>query len=127
MVASKREKDAKVAAVDLANTTGNVTPFRRIESGGEELEERVNKLQTQLEQALESLPGAIIIDGQHIENVSLLGASNTRVLHKLGRVPRGWFLTRKTVGGNVPSEVSKSGVDLVLLASTAETVDLWVF
>jgi hypothetical protein len=70
-----------------------------------------------------------LLQGQLLQNQKLSSGANT-INHKLGRNLIGWFLTRIRANAQVwdtQDSNSSPGQTLILNASTAVTVDLWVF
>lgn len=68
-----------------------------------------------------------LVTGRLIEGVSV-GTTNTNVSHRLGRQLRGWFITKLTADARVwQVEDSTLPEFLILKASTAVTVNVWVF
>ena len=68
-----------------------------------------------------------LLDGRFVNNV-LIGTSATNVSHLLGRAWIGWFVTSKTTTAVIyeGTQVNTSRY-LTLIASTAATVDIYVF
>lgn len=70
-----------------------------------------------------------ILDGNLLTNVALTSGLND-VPHKLGRKLRGWIAVRKRANVDIwdaQDSNSKQDLTLSLQASSAVTVDLWVF
>lgn len=71
-----------------------------------------------------------IIDGQLLENISILpfGAGYVNVIpHKLGRMPNGFFIAKELPGANVGQHAASDESFLYLKATGTSTVSLWVF
>lgn len=71
-----------------------------------------------------------ILDGQLLENLSILpfGVGYINVIpHKLGRIPNGYFLVKELPGANVGQHKESDESFLYLRATGTSTVSLWVF
>jgi hypothetical protein len=75
--------------------------------------------------ALVKLGGEGLLAGRAIESVALTTGA-TAVQHKLGRVPRGWFVTDIDAAATV-RRTAWSTKTLTLVASASCTVNLWVY
>lgn len=100
-----------------------IRDYKKIKSDDEVL----NRVQDQVATSIGQLLRTDILDGRLIKEVSLTAGANT-VEHKLDRVLRGWFITKKNAFADVHDAVtSQPDKFLVLQASAAVTVNLWVF
>jgi hypothetical protein len=93
------------------------------------LDPELRRVQENLLSASRSLVTNPLLDGRLLEGV-VVGTSSTELSHGLGRKLRGWFPTRRradarvwdTQDGNTRPELT-----LLLTASAAVTLDLWVY
>jgi hypothetical protein len=80
--------------------------------------------------AIRALASMRITQGAHLQGLELAIGANT-VSHQLGRMPRGWMLTRQgVVLGLYETDAQVGQRDtrfLYLTATAAGTADLWVF
>ena len=68
-----------------------------------------------------------LLDGRFVNNV-LIGTSATNISHLLGRDWIGWFVTSKTTTALIyEGTQANTSQYLTLIASTAATVDIYVF
>jgi len=89
-----------------------------------------NNAQDHIEEVLNPVLNAAIIDGVILEDIDLVSGSFTSVEHKLGRKPRGYLVIRKSAAQTVYEEVEdydNRKLFLKLKASGSVTVNLWVF
>lgn len=83
----------------------------------------------QLLAGLNQLNELRILQGQLVEGIDLVSGDND-VEHKLGRALVGWIITRKSAAVDIydkQDDNNAPGQNLILNASGAVTVDLWVF
>ena len=100
--------------------------FVSINTDSEELE----RVQSAIEEVVESVSDIEINDGRLIKNVALKAGQNNEVSHGLGRAPEGWFLTRlrfQTIVWDTQDGNSNRDKTLRLRTSSDVTIDLWVF
>ena len=86
---------------------------------------QTSRLQENIKQFVNNLNQSIFINGILIESV-VIGTGDTKIEHKLGRVPKGFFVTDLAVNTNI----WRTGFDkrfITLRAGTSATVSLWVF
>lgn len=87
----------------------------------------LNRIQTNIGMFSSGIVGIPILDGNLIEDV-VLGSTETKVNHKLGRRYRGWVIVDKSANQSVWAATSAiSERYLSLTASGTVTVSLWVF
>lgn len=98
------------------------TPIRRTETGNKPEDDRHKNLIDDLAPLLD-LPFA---KGVLLQGVEVQVGTNT-INHKLGRKPAGWFTTRVLLGFPGFIEVGADERVLLLSATAAATVDLWVY
>lgn len=92
-------------------------------------EPRLQRLQTSLEDLLRRQSKIELTDGRLIENVAI-STTITEVVHGLGRVFRGWFVTRRSTSAVIFETTAQTDTSKFLsLVSSAgtPTVSLWVF
>lgn len=68
-----------------------------------------------------------LLGGHLLEGITLNAAANTTINHKLGKQIRGWVPVDHDTAAATIYRVSWSATELVLFASAACTVSLWVF
>lgn len=97
--------------------------LRRFRTG----DENVDRLQDAIQEWVRQFDNAPWLDGVLVE--TLLAAGANVINHKLGRKPRGWWLTRRvrTTAGNYPSETASDDKTLTLDAAGNEAVSIWVW
>ena len=84
-------------------------------------------MQSQLKLVTDYLSTIPLLNGRLIEDVALT-TSATAIEHGLGREPTGWFLTDISAAATVHSTASTLPKRFLnLTASSACTVNLWVF
>ena len=94
-------------------------------------DESIESVQNSLENSFRSVEACPLLDGHLLEGVKLTQGDN-EIDHKLGRVLKGWVLTRQdfdTIIIDKQVENRNAGRILILNSSTSgtATVDLWVF
>jgi len=100
-----------------------ITPLEKIVSGDQDL----SLLQDRLKEFVNPLENNPLFDGVLLKSIHLLAAANTTIDHKLGRLPRGWVITDHVTAAATIHRISWSKTGMVLFASAACDVDLWVF
>jgi hypothetical protein len=66
--------------------------------------------------------------GHLVKGVQLVAGVELVVRHPLGRVPRGWIVSRRRNGYALPEETGRTARTLTLVSNLASgTFDLWVF
>lgn len=70
-----------------------------------------------------------LLHGRRVMGVTLTGAAETKVEHKLGRTPLGWFLIGAFGAIGIPYESTTRDDKFLYLTQAGATavVDLWVF
>ena len=90
----------------------------------------LNRFQNNVEEAVNPLINAEIVNGVLLKDVCMEAETVTLVTHKLGRKVRGWIVIRRRADARV-WDVQDSNPNptttLALVASHAVKVDLWVF
>jgi hypothetical protein len=89
-----------------------------------------NTAQDYVEEVLNPILNAAIIDGVILKDIDLVSGSFTSVEHKLGRKPRGYLVIRKSAAETVyedAGDYDSRKLFLKLKASGSVTVNLWVF
>ncbi len=102
------------------------SPFTRISTG-----DVMELVQDNIENSFRALESCPLLDGHLLEGVELVQGDN-EIDHKLGRVLRGWILTRQDFDTIIlDKQASNDSTDRILIlnssASGTATVDLWVF
>jgi hypothetical protein len=94
-----------------------------------ELEMHLRKTKEAIEDGGRRLEAIPFLDGIWIQDISLPAVSSTVVNHKLGRIPRGWIMTRVQGGARIPTETARDSTTITIYnaASFAMTVDFWFF
>lgn len=85
----------------------------------------LRRVQESLYQSVTSMVGIPILDGDLMTGV-VLGTTPADIVHRLQRLPRGWVVVGKNADARVWS-TSRTRTTLLMVASAAVTVDLWVF
>lgn len=110
----------------MGANSGSLTNLKKLGQSSREVE----KLQQNIENAINPIINKQIIDGILLKKVCLQPGISNEVKHSLGRVPLGWLVVRKRADSNIwdvqdfnrnPSRT------LSLACSHAVTVDLWIF
>jgi hypothetical protein len=89
-------------------------------------DENLETVQSNLESFSSSLSFFPILRGRLINDIELEAINTNAIEHKLGRVPRGYFIT--TING--PASIYTWNMDksyLTLSSTLAVKLDLWVF
>lgn len=89
----------------------------------------INQLQQNIQQALHPLLASPLANGVLLEDVSLLAGPNV-INHTLGRILRGWFVTRLQGAAQVYDAQEANlfqSKTLALVSSANVVVDLFVF
>lgn len=68
-----------------------------------------------------------ILNGALVEGISLTGSADNVISHKLGRVPRGWIVTRAQTAVPLLYETARSDKAITLFAASSGTADIWFF
>ena len=85
-------------------------------------------LQDRLQDFFRVLDGCPLLEGRLIENVALTAAVETKVEHKLGRLPEGWIVVdRRSVSGDIIRTSESTTLFLNLTSTADQIVSLWVF
>lgn len=88
------------------------------------------ELQRALLTPIRALASMAIVQGTHLRDVTLASGAN-QISHKLGRLPRGWVVTRQSAALGLyetDAQVALRGDQFLTLTSgAAGTADLWVF
>ncbi len=84
-----------------------------------------NIVQDNVRKFFEQIKNCPLIDGVLLKDVYIPG-SNTQIAHKLFRVPTGYIVTKNSSFG-VMKLISMDKDYITLIASTASTVDIWIF
>lgn len=109
----------------MASTGGIVSKFKTVQFD----DDKISRFQDECERTISSLQSVPFLTGRAIQNVTLASGANS-VNHGLGRKLVGWVATRRRGTGTIyDTQDSNALADrtLTLVASAAETVDLWVF
>lgn len=67
------------------------------------------------------------LDGVWVRGQAFAATTNTPVSHKLGRQPRGWFITKIETNCGQLKLIEWDDRTATLYASVAMTVDIWFF
>lgn len=95
-----------------------------------QLDSAADRLQSHTEEALRSLLLNPVLDGNLIEEISLIGGVSKSINHGLGRNLRGWFLTRNSSEAVVWDEqLTNNMVDKTLILQSSDdcVISIWVF
>lgn len=98
-------------------------PFDRIQTE----DALLNRIQDRLKSVINAIVGKPLIDGLLLEDVALAAIATNQVPHKLGRLPRGWIVVKRSSGAVIYDNVAADDKFLTLNSSAAATVTLWVF
>jgi len=107
-----------------------IPPFRTVQQAVTS----VKLLQDNCKRVFDAVVAVALLGGQLVSRQALSATASTAVSHKLGRVPRGWIVVRNSANAVVYEYTPAAGQPaalnsqtLVLQASAATTVDLWIF
>ncbi len=67
-----------------------------------------------------------LLQGNLILNQVMVNGSNS-ISHKLGRMPRGWYVVDQNASANFYRSQPFNSTSLILTSSAACTISLWVF
>jgi hypothetical protein len=65
--------------------------------------------------------------GRAIPAISLVGSTAKTVKHALGRIPKGWIVTDRTVAADAVRRISWDKDDIVLSTATTQTLSIWIY
>lgn len=88
------------------------------------------KLQQNVENAIEPIIRKEIIDGVLIKDVCLRAGISNEVKHALGRIPQGWIVVRKRADAriwDIQDHNRNPSKTLALTCSHDVKIDLWIF
>ena len=106
--------------------SNSVKRFKKINTKDKELVQ----VQNNVEDVLNPIINANIVDGLLLKNVCLTALKANLVKHKLNRPPLGWILVRKRADSRI-WDIQDSNINtktsLVLTCSHDVVVDLWIF
>lgn len=88
-------------------------------------DEKLSRFQGNVQDALQQVTKSPLLDGNLVEGISLVSGSDNLVAHKLGRVPRLWFVVDK----NANAVVWRTNWDNKLITLKCDSnvnVTLWV-
>lgn len=88
-------------------------------------DEETNALQENVYQFLNQI-NPVITSGVLITSVNV-GTSPSKIEHKLGRTPQGFYVVDKNSNSNVWRSSISDNRYLTLTASTPSTISIWVF
>jgi hypothetical protein len=88
-------------------------------------DQQINRLQDNVADVLGKITPIALLDGVSVTAV-LANGSNV-VTHKLGRTPKGWFLTDLNASATIYRSATFSSTTITLTASAACSVVLWIF
>jgi len=100
--------------------------YRRVQSD----DRVVNQIQDNLQEVLNDLTKTQILNNIILKDVPLTSGVLNTINHKLGRVPQGYIIIRKTANSNIWDEQAQNTVQdrtLNLRCSTTCRVDIYVF
>lgn len=98
----------------------------RVENDPEQAQRFVRNDMRALRDKLDRVP-IIPPDGVMYAPGTALSAGNNTITHKLGRVPKGWIVTRSSGAAAQLYEVSKDDKVIVLNSTGTPTVEVWFF
>lgn len=110
----------------MGANTGSLTNLKKVGVESAELQ----KVQQNVENALDPIIKKVIVDGVHLIKVCLEPGVSNEVKHGLGRAPLGWIVVRKRADAriwDVHDHNRNPSKTLSIACSHAVTVDLWVF
>ncbi len=110
----------------MGANTGSLTNLKKI--GLKDPESQ--KLQQNVENAIEPIIRKEIIDGVLLTKVCLDPGISNEVKHGLGRAPLGWMIVRKRADAriwDVQDFNNNPSKTLSITCSHAVTVDIWIF
>lgn len=91
-------------------------------------DDKIDRLEDALQEWARQFDSVPWLDGVQMD--TLLAAGSNVINHKLGRKPRGWWLTRRIRAGGAasyPSETASTDKTLTLDAAGAEAVSIWIW
>lgn len=106
--------------------SGSLANFKKVGSDNNDLQ----KVQNNVEAAVNPIISKEIVDGNLIKNVQLRALEVIYVKHGLGRPPLGWIVVRKRGDvriWDVQDSNDKPKSTLALTCSHDIVVDLWIF
>lgn len=106
--------------------SGSLTNFKKLNTK----DPQVNKIQENIQNAIEPIILKAILDGVLLKNVCLDPLISNEVVHSLGRAPQGWIIVRKRADAriwDVQDFNRNPSRTLSLTCSHEVEVDLWVF
>jgi glutamine cyclotransferase len=86
---------------------------------------QTSRLQENIKQFIGQLNKSIFIDGNLVENVTV-ATTDTKIEHKLGRVPKGFIVTDLAANTNI-WRISYDSRFITLRAGTSTSISFWVF
>lgn len=91
-------------------------------------DDNLNRIQKNIEEAFQPLLSNEVIDGNLLENVSLVSGSVNVIKHGLDRKYRGWIVVDKNANANIYSSTSNVPEKTLLLNTTLNcVVSIWIF
>jgi len=98
--------------------------FKRLHANHPE----VAALEANVRDTLEPLLRRELLDGRLIEDAALTTGTGNDLLHKLGRVPKGWIVVKQNAQADVWENANATPAKVLTLQTSANvTVSLWVF
>jgi hypothetical protein len=94
------------------------------------LDDNINKVQDNVQLALNPIINSPIINGILLSNITLTSGQDNIIEHKLGRELRGYLVVKKSANSNIwdLQDINKlSRLTLNLQCSTNCVISLWVF
>ena len=110
----------------MGANTGSLTNLKKIGTSTQELQ----KVQQNIENAIEPIIRKEIIDGVLLKKVCLENGVSNEIKHGLGRPPQGWIIVRKRADAriwDVQDFNNNPSKTLSIAVSHAVTVDIWIF
>jgi hypothetical protein len=110
----------------LGANSGSLTNLKKIGLKDKDSQ----KLQQNIENAIEPIIRKAIIDGVLLKNLCLTPGTSNEIRHGLGRAPQGWIVVRKRADAriwDVQDFNANPSRTLSLAVSHNVEIDLWIF
>lgn len=106
--------------------SNSVKRFKKIKAK----ESEVNQIQQNIEEVVNPIINAQIVDGVLIRNLKLCALEANLITHKLGRPALGWIVVRKRADSRIWDIQDANTLNTSSLAITCShdvEIDLWIF
>lgn len=104
----------------------NIKRLKKLDTNSSEL----NKFQDNVENSLQGLLNAPILNGTLIKDIPLVNGRVNEITHELGREPQGWYVVRKRADSRIwdTQEYNPNPSRYLSLACSHDvTIDIWIF